>query len=141
MVSRLGLNEEVRTQNFQGMACSSFSEALRGAAGHFAIGGKGKVLLFQSQYSTEWYLNMIRRAKKIIVANEYEHSIFLKYCNSSKLTLVKNGIDFENLQNCPFDFKMKHKIQEKLILFLGRFAEVKGIDLLLEAITQLSEVR
>jgi len=65
MVSRLGLSKEVRTQNFQGMACSSFSEALRSAAGHFAIGGKGKVLLLESQYNTEWYLNIIRRAKKI----------------------------------------------------------------------------
>lgn len=82
---------------------------------------------------------IIRRAKKIIVANEYEHSIFLKYCDSSKLTLVRNGIDFENLQNCPFDFKMKHKIQEKLILFLGRFAEVKGIDLLLKAFSNISQ--
>lgn len=107
MVSRLGLNKEVRTQNFQGMACSSFSEALRGAAGHFAIGGKGKVLLLQSQYSTEWYLNIIRRAKKISMKDKKNFFAFIYFAifsdivsaaiisNNDKDSLIK--IDTETI--------------------------------------------
>jgi glycosyltransferase involved in cell wall biosynthesis len=76
---------------------------------------------------------VIKQAKKIITANEYESSIFSKYCESSKLVIVRNGIDFENLQTIPFDFKAKHGINGRFLLFLGRFNRVKGIDLLLES--------
>ena len=107
MVSRLGLNEEVQTQNFQGMACSSFSEALRSAAGHFAIGGKGKVLVLESQYTTEWYLNIIRRAKKISMKDKKNFFAFVYFAifsdvvgaaiisNNDKGSLVK--IDTETI--------------------------------------------
>ena len=76
---------------------------------------------------------VIKQARKIIVANEYESSIFSKYCESSKLVIVRNGIDFENLQTIPFDFKAEHGINGRFLLFLGRFNRVKGIDLLLES--------
>lgn len=76
---------------------------------------------------------IIKQSKKIIVANEYELDIFSKYCNTSKIVIVRNGIDFENLQKIPFDFRSKYKIQGRFILFLGRFNKVKGIDLLIES--------
>ena len=80
---------------------------------------------------------IINQANKIMVANEYEYSIFSKYCKSNKLEIIKNGIDVKSLQNCPFDFKKKNNLNERLILFLGRFAEVKGIDILLESFSEL----
>lgn len=76
---------------------------------------------------------IIKQAKKIIVANKYEFDIFSKYCNSSKLVIIRNGIDYEYLQNRPFDFKTKNAINSKFILFLGRFSKVKGIDILLKS--------
>ena len=76
---------------------------------------------------------IIKQAKKIIVANEYEFDIFSKYCDSSKLVTIRNGIDYEHLQNSPFDFKAKNEINSKFILFLGRFSKVKGIDILLKS--------
>ena len=76
---------------------------------------------------------IIKQAKKIIVANEYEFDIFSKYCDSSKLDIIRNGIDYEHLQNRPFDFKAKNKINSKFILFLGRFSKVKGIDIVLKS--------
>ena len=105
MVSRLGLNKEVRTQNFQGLACSSFSEGLRSSAGHFAIGGKEKVLILQSQYSTEWYLNIIRRVKKISMKDKKNFFAFIYFAifsdvvgtaiisNDDKNSLVKINTD------------------------------------------------
>ena len=80
---------------------------------------------------------VIKQAKKIIVANEYEYSIFSKYCDVSKLILVRNGIDFDNLQTAPFDFKAKHGINGRFLLFLGRFNKVKGIDLLLKSFSMI----
>lgn len=80
---------------------------------------------------------IINQSKKIIVANEYEQQIFLKYCNIEKLKIIQNGIDLNIFKNIPFDFKTKYDIKEKMILFVGRFAEVKGIDVLLEAFVEL----
>jgi len=80
---------------------------------------------------------IIKQAKKIIVANEYEHTIFSRYCKNSKLVLVRNGVDFKYLQTTSFDFKSKHKINGKMLLFLGRFNKVKGIDLLLQSFSEI----
>jgi len=80
---------------------------------------------------------IIGHANKIIVANDYEYSIFTKYCDSDKLVMINNGIDFDKLQECPFDFKRKYGIRGKAILFLGRFTKVKGIDLLIKAFSEI----
>jgi len=105
IASRLGLSKEVRTQHYQGMACASFSEALFSAAGYFALGGKGKVLLLESQFSTEWYLNMIRQIKKISIKDKKNFSAFVYFAifsdavgtaiisNSDKNSLVKIDTD------------------------------------------------
>jgi glycosyltransferase involved in cell wall biosynthesis len=80
---------------------------------------------------------IIKQSKKIIVANEYEYSIFSKYCDSSKLEIIRNAIDIESLEKNPFDFKKKYKIEGRIILFLGRFAKVKGVDILLDSFSNL----
>ena len=88
MVSRLGLSKDVRTQNIQGLACSSFSEALQSAAGHFALGYKGDVLVLGGQYSTEWYLNMIRLADKISMTNKKDFYAFVYFLIFSDVVAV-----------------------------------------------------
>jgi len=88
MVSRLGLSKDVRTQNFQGLACSSFSEALLSAAGHFALENKGDVLVLGSQYNTEWYLNLIRFADKISMTNKQDFYAFVYFLIFSDITAV-----------------------------------------------------
>ena len=84
---------------------------------------------------------IIKQAKKIIVANEYEQMIFSKYCDKSKLSLVRNGINFEYMITAPFDFKKKYEISGRMILFLGRFNKVKGIDLLLDAFADICKLK
>lgn len=80
---------------------------------------------------------IINQSKKIIVANDYEKEIFKKYTDEEKLFTVFNGIDYEKLIDVPFDFKKKYKIEKKIILFLGRFNLVKGIDYLLKAFSEI----
>jgi len=88
MVSKLGLNKDVRTQNFQGLACSSFSEALQSAAGHFALGYKGDVLVLGGQSSTEWFLDMMRLADKISINNKKDFYAFVYFLIFSDLASV-----------------------------------------------------
>jgi len=80
---------------------------------------------------------IINQAEKIMVSNEYEYSIFSNYCNPEKLEIIRNGIDFKTLEKSPFDFKKKYNLENRIILFLGRFAKVKGIDILLDAFSDL----
>jgi len=80
---------------------------------------------------------VINNSTKIIVANEYEKKIFLNFCDESKIVIVKNGIDLNELKHIETNFQEKYSIDEKFILFLGRFHTVKGIDTLLESFHQI----
>ena len=81
---------------------------------------------------------IIKQASKIIVANEYEKQIFLdkQLCleNIEKITIVKNGVNMSSLTTTTPNFKKKYELDIPFILFLGRFARVKGLDILLNAI-------
>lgn len=77
---------------------------------------------------------IINQATKISVANEYEKKIFQTFCDSSKITIIRNGIDLEIKNHTINNFKKKYNIENSFILFLGRFHTVKGIDILLKSI-------
>ncbi len=79
ITTRLGLNKDVRTQNFQGMACSSFSEALRNAAGHFALGYEGDVLVLIGTYYTNWFLDIIKQIGYISIKNRKALNNFIYF--------------------------------------------------------------
>jgi len=96
MVSRLGLSSDVRTQNIQGLACSSFSEGVRSAAGHFALGLKGDALVLISQYTTEWYLNIVRLLDKISITNKkdfYSFVYFVLFSDTVGAAIISNDDD------------------------------------------------
>lgn len=76
---------------------------------------------------------IIKQSSKIIVANDYEKEIFLKFAPSSKIVVVRNGISLESLQTHNSNFKKKYNITSKFVLFVGRFNRVKGIDILIRA--------
>jgi glycosyltransferase involved in cell wall biosynthesis len=80
---------------------------------------------------------IINQSSKIIVANEYEKKIFLNFCDASKIEIVRNGVDLNELASSSVDFFKKYNISKKFILFLGRFHIVKGIDTLLESINEI----
>ena len=81
---------------------------------------------------------IINQAKKIIVANEYEKEIFSELADEKKIQVVRNGINLENMKS-SIDFKKKYAINHDYFLFLGRFDKVKGIDVLLNAISLIKD--
>jgi glycosyltransferase involved in cell wall biosynthesis len=91
-----------------------------------------KKFLFKLQEPMIKYI--VNQATKISVANEYEKKIFETYCDPSKITIIRNGIDLEIQNKSISNFKKKYNIQNSFILFLGRFHTVKGIDILLKSI-------
>jgi glycosyltransferase involved in cell wall biosynthesis len=92
---------------------------------------KKKILIRLQQPLIKFIIN---QASNVIVANEYEKKIFLEFCDESKISIIKNGIDLNELNSSNVNFSKKYGIKEEFILFLGRFHEVKGIDTLLESI-------
>jgi len=82
---------------------------------------------------------IINQATKITVANEYEKNIFLELCESSKIEIVRNGINLESLKTKTTNFKEKYGIDNQYILFLGRFSRIKGIDILLQSIKLIKD--
>jgi len=82
---------------------------------------------------------IINQATKIIVANEYEKEIFSNFTTNSKIEVIRNGIDLEELKIEKIYFKEKNNIKNNFILFLGRFSKVKGIDILLNAISLIKD--
>lgn len=76
---------------------------------------------------------VINQATKISVANEYERQIFLKFCDESKIVVIRNGISLDELYSSSIDFRSKYAISDRFVLFVGRFSRVKGVDILLKA--------
>jgi glycosyltransferase involved in cell wall biosynthesis len=75
---------------------------------------------------------IINDASAISVANEYEKKIFLAFNENSKIEIIRNGVNLETLVSKE-NFKNKYKINNKFILFVGRFSIIKGIKTLIQA--------
>ena len=75
---------------------------------------------------------IINHASAISVANEYEKKIFLEFNKNSKIEIIRNGVNLETLVSKE-NFKNKYKINNKFILFVGRFSIIKGIKTLIQA--------
>lgn len=86
-----------------------------------------------SRIQTPMLKFIINQSARVIVANEYEKKIFLNFCDSSKITIVRNGINLDSIKNQPYSFREKYHIAGQFVLFLGRFDKIKGIDVLLKA--------
>jgi len=82
---------------------------------------------------------IINHATKITVPNEYEKKIFEKFTNKSKIEIINNGVNLETLTPSKNNFREKFCINDKFILFVGRFSHSKGIDILLRAINLLKD--
>jgi glycosyltransferase involved in cell wall biosynthesis len=82
---------------------------------------------------------IVKQSTRIIVPNEYEREIFSKFSTLSKITTIRNGINLDQYSIELPDFKTKYKIDGNFVLFVGRFARVKGVDILLKAWNEIKE--
>ena len=100
-------------------------------------GGVFKKILYKLQ--TPMIHFIINNSTKISVANEYEKEIFAKIQPTSKIEVVRNGINLAMMKTKTNNFKKKHGIPLPFVLFIGRFSKIKGIDILLHAIKILKD--
>ena len=100
-------------------------------------GGVFKKILYKLQVPMINFI--INNSTKISVANEYEKKIFEKFNQTSKIEIIRNGINLETMKTKTNDFKKKHGVSLPFVLFIGRFSKVKGIDILLHAIKILKD--
>ena len=100
-------------------------------------GGIFKKILYKLQIPMIHFI--INNSTKISVANEYEKKIFEKFNQTSKIEVIRNGINLETMKTKTQNFKKKHGIVLPFVLFIGRFSKVKGIDILLYAIKILKD--
>lgn len=91
-----------------------------------------KKILFRLQYLAIKFI--VKQATTIIVGNEYERDMFSRFDVKLKTVIVRNGIDLNELKVAEESFKKKYNISGKYFLFVGRFHESKGIDILLKAL-------
>lgn len=83
---------------------------------------------------------IVKDASKIIATSKMEADQYKKVfqdINYDKVVYLPNGIDLKEFENLPKkgEFRKKYSIpdDEKIILYLGRIHEIKGLELLLAA--------
>lgn len=88
--------------------------------------------------------SIVKDASKIIASSRIESNQYWDVfpdLKSEKIVHIPNGIDLETYQNLPKKGKFRKKYSiaedEKVILFLGRIHEIKGLNILIEAYGKL----
>ncbi|KGK98087.1 hypothetical protein LI82_10130 [Methanococcoides methylutens] len=90
-----------------------------------------------------WGHNILTNADKITVftEEEAEQCRYMKV-SEDKIKLIPNGIDLNKYKNLPekMEFRNKYTINKnkKIILYIGRIEQSKGIDLLIESFSLLA---
>ena len=85
---------------------------------------------------------LVRDAERIIVTSEVERRQLMDDgLPESRIILRRNGIDLSQFEDLPppggFRRKVGIRPDEKIVLFMGRLAPIKSLDLLLEAFSML----
>ena len=87
---------------------------------------------------------IIKSASKVIALTEIESKQYIDMgADANKIEIIPNGIDileYNDLSHSDKFIEKYHiKDHDKIILFLGRINKVKGIDLLIEAFSDLTK--
>lgn len=92
----------------------------------------------------DWFFgnNLLNDAARLIALTETEANQYIQMgVDDSKIVTIPNGINTEEFRDLPFkgEFKKRYSInaEEKIILYLGRINKIKGIDLLIDAYSEL----
>ncbi|WP_405292738.1 glycosyltransferase [Methanobrevibacter sp.] len=89
-----------------------------------------------------WGFDILHDASRVFALTEVEKEQYLKMgVLDNKIEIVPLGINLDEYNNLPSKgkFKTKYNIDEnnKIILFLGRIHEIKGLDLLIKSFNQI----
>lgn len=114
----------------------------------YVLQAHGSVLpFFQKEKMKEifdklWGFNILHDADKVFALTEVEKQQYLKMgVKEENIEIVPLGINLKDYNNLPQmgSFKSKYNIgdDDKLILFLGRIHEIKGLDLLIESFNKI----
>jgi len=95
-------------------------------------------------YDLIWGYKILRDASKVIALTKVEKEQYKDMSvDEDKIEIIPNGIDFSRYKNLPKkeEFKGKYKLKdtEKIVLYLGRIHKIKGINLLVEAFSDLTK--
>jgi glycosyltransferase involved in cell wall biosynthesis len=115
----------------------------------YVLQAHGSVLpFFQKEKLKEvfdklWGFDILHDADKVFALTDIEKEQYLKMgVKNENIEIVPLGINLKEYENLPPNgkFKTEYDIDkdEKLILFLGRIHEIKGLDLLINSFNKIS---
>ena len=103
-----------------------------GLTTHPFLNNSGLLLKILYRIQNFFIKKIIRDCTSLSAANEYEKNIFLDLSPQSKIKIIRNGVNLKTLVS-EINFKIKYNIDNKFILFVGRFSKSKGIETLIHA--------
>jgi glycosyltransferase involved in cell wall biosynthesis len=98
--------------------------------------------LLKRLYDVVWGNKILKNASRVIALCEAEAEQYRTMgVPENKIVIIPNGLDLSQFLNLPEKgtFRSKYGISEneKIVLFLGRIHKIKGIDLLIDAYSDL----
>jgi glycosyltransferase involved in cell wall biosynthesis len=141
----------VHMNNFRSYQNSIVSRYAKKNNISYIIQARGSVLPFfkkqrlKKLYDMVWGYKILKNASKVIALTWREVEQYKKMgVSEDKIVIIPNGVDLSLFNNLPKKgtFRNKYKIafDTKIILYLGRLHKIKGIDLLIDAFSELQKV-
>ena len=114
----------------------------------YIVQAHGSVLPFfqkerlKNLFDKAFGFKILHNASCVFALTEVEKEQYLKMgVDEDRIEIVPLGINLEEYENLPdygkFRFKFNIGVGDKLILFVGRIHEIKGLDLLIDAFNDL----
>lgn len=97
---------------------------------------------FKKLYDFFWGFKILTNVNKVIALTDIERDQYISMgVPNDKVDLIPNAFNFQSsfVEKGSFRSKYGIKDDEKIILFLGRINKIKGLDLLVDSFTNLSE--
>jgi len=95
-------------------------------------------------YDFIWGYEILKNASKVIAVTKTEAEQYKKIgVSEDKIVIIPNGVDLSLFHHLPkkgtFRDKYRISLDAKIVLYLGRLHKIKGIDLLIDAFSELQK--